>query len=308
MGNPLKVFLRRLLSSASVTARQDLQTSLEISMRYERRYNDLVDHILHDTTPGITIRRYADRDIVVSLTSFGRRIHEVALAIESLMQQTMKANRIVLWLSDELENRPLPQTLVLQQNRGLEIKFCRDIRSFTKLIPQLKESPDDVIVTVDDDVLYDYDLLEHLINAYRQQPGMIHCCRVHRMLTDNHGRLLPYNKWEWCCSVAGTDRRYFITGIGGTLYPPHCLDGEVFNEDVFLDLCPEADDVWFTAMAMKKGTPVNKVFTRSRGGEDFVKIPRPLETGLSKENVGYSGNDSQIQAVFSRYGLYDKLI
>ena len=294
--------------SASVTALQDLRSSLEQSMRYERRYDYLIDHILHDKTLGITAERYTDRDIIVSLTSYGRRIHEVALTIESLMQQTMKANRIVLWLQDNLENCPLPQALGIQQKRGLEVKFCKDIKSYKKLIPQLKESPEDVIITVDDDLLFDYDVLEHLITAYRQQPGMIHSCRLRRMLFDDRGHLLPYKQWEKCGLNEGTDRHYFITGGGGTLYPPHCLDDEVFNDDVFLDICPDADDIWFTAMALKKGTPINKVFTRNDHGEDFIMNNHPLEQGLSVINVGKSGNDRQLQAVFSKYALFDRIM
>lgn len=304
MGDELKKSLRRLFSFASDTAPHEFQSSFESSLRYELRYNYLIEHILHDDTLGITAEHYANQDIVVSLTSYGRRIHEVALTIESLMQQTMKANRIVLWLSEDLENHPLPQALVTQQRRGLEVKFCRDIRSFTKLIPQLKDSPEDVIITVDDDTLYDYDVLEHLITAYIQQPNMIHCCRVHRMLFDNRGALLPYNSWEWNCSVEGADRMYFLTGIGGVLYPPHSLDNEVFNESVFLDICPEADDVWFTAMALKKGTPINKVFTRNDKGEDYIQNNHPLERGLLKKNVKLFGNDRQLCDVFDRYSIY----
>ncbi len=297
-----------LFSSAAVTARQDFCATLERDLRYESRCNDLIEHLLHDNAPGITEDHYTNQNIVVSLTSFGRRIHEVALTIESLMQQTRKANRIVLWLSDDLEKHPLPQALILQQRRGLEIKFCKDLRSYTKLIPQLKESPEDVIVTVDDDTLYDYDVLDHLITAYLLSPKMIHCCRVHRMLFDNHGHLLPYKKWEWNCSKEGPDKTYFITGVGGVLYPPHSLDDEVFNDVVFLDICPYADDVWFTAMAIKKGTPINKVFTRHEHGEDYIMNYQPLEHGLSEKNVHSFGNDRQLSAVFDHFNLYDLLL
>lgn len=307
MGDFFKKNLRLLFSSASVTALQDLRSSLERSTRYERRYNFLIDKILSDKSLGISDEHYTNQDIVVSLTSYGRRIHEVALTIESLMQQTMKANRIVLWLSEDLKDRPLPQALVIQQTRGLEVKFCSDLRSYKKLVPQLKESPEDVIITVDDDMLFDYDVMDHLINAYRQCPSMIHSCRVRRMLFDNRGHLLPYDRWEWRCLKEGPDRLFFITGGGGTLYPPHCLDDEVFNDNVFLDLCPDADDVWFTAMAIKKGTIINKVFTRNELGEDYIKNHHPLEQGLSEKNVKLFGNDRQLCAVFNRYNIYDLL-
>ena len=37
-------------------------------------------------------------EIVVSLTTYGNRIHEVYLTIESLLHQTVKPDRIILWL------------------------------------------------------------------------------------------------------------------------------------------------------------------------------------------------------------------
>ena len=128
------------------------------------------------------------------------------------------------------------------------------------------------------------------------------------MLFDNDGHILPYSKWESRCTQLGVDRHNFLTGVGTVLYPPHSLDEEVFNEKVFTEICPKADDVWFTAMALKKGTPINKVFTRDAQGEDYIESPHPLEEGLSHENVGQGGNDRQLKAVFEKYSLYDKLI
>lgn len=34
-----------------------------------------------------------------------------------------------------------------------------------------------------------------------------------------------------------------LQGVGGILYLPHSLDKEVFNDDVFMDICLNADDV-----------------------------------------------------------------
>ena len=307
----LKKWARMAFNSSAIQLQEDFHVTMRAntgSMRYETRRNQLIDYILHETRSGVTPKKYTDHNIIVSLTTYGKRIHEVSLAIESLMQQTMKANRIVLWLDNSFRNQPLPRSLMLQQQRGLEIEYCTDIGSYKKLIPQMKKTPDDAIVTADDDIIYDYDVLEHLILAYQKEKTMIHCCRVHKMSFDNDGHILPYSNWESRCVLLGTDRHYFLTGVGAVLYPPHSLDEEVFNEKVFTEICPKADDVWFTAMALKIGTPINKVFTRDVHGEDYIENPRVLEIGLSSENVGQGGNDRQLKAVFEKYSLYDKLI
>lgn len=276
--------------------------------RYEVRKNQLIEHILHDTESGVTSHRYIDHDIIVSLTTYGKRIHDVAFTIESIMQQSMKPNKIVLWLDYSFQDQRLPQSLINQQKRGLEIAYCKDIRSYTKLVPSLRRFPNDAIITVDDDLMYEYDLLEHLIHAYLNAPSQIHCCRVHKMVLNDDGKLIPYRKWEWNCSELGTNKLYFLTGVGGVLYPPKSLDQEVFNENVFLDICKYADDVWFTAMALKKGTAINKVYTRNRKGEDYILNDSWQDSGLNIANVVQNGNDPQICDVFTKYSLYKKLI
>ncbi len=268
----------------------------------------LVEHILHDTESGITNQRYANHDIIVSLTSFGKRVHDVAFTIESLMQQSMKPNRIILWLDNSFKDTQLPQSLINQKKRGLDINFCKDVRSYTKLVPALRNYPNDVIITFDDDLLYDYDIIERLIKAYLQNPNMIHACRVNRMILDQNNKPIPYLQWKRKINEIGPNRLNFLTGVGGVLYPPGCLDKEVLNEDVFLDICKYADDVWFNAMAIKKGTLINKVHTRNHLGEDYISNEGVQDVGLwNVNNQGERLNDVQLKAVFDKYDLYSKL-
>jgi len=74
-------------------------------------------------------------------------------------------------------------------------------------------------------------------------------------------------------------------GSGGVLYPPHCLDEEVLNREVFMDICKYADDVWFFAMALKKGTQISKVFSAVPNGEDYQLNRRVQSSGLYHINV-----------------------
>lgn len=136
------------------------------------------------------------------------------------MEQTMKANRIILQLDYSFENQPLPIALQLLQKRGLEIEYCRDIRSYTKLIPALKKFPDAAIITIDDDVIYELDVLEKLIVAYQNNPSYIYCNRFHLMRPDGKGKLLPYIQWEWNSAGTEADILNFPTGVGGVLSPP----------------------------------------------------------------------------------------
>ena len=77
---------------------------------FQKKYI-MEQNILHWHEPGISSEKYCDHDIIASITTYGKRIYDVHLTIESLMEQTMKANRIILWLDYSFENKPLPNAL-----------------------------------------------------------------------------------------------------------------------------------------------------------------------------------------------------
>lgn len=291
--------IRRL--HASIISEYVLRRELNTVKFYCRRIA-LEDKILNSTEIGIVPVKQGDVPVVVSLTTHGKRINDVCFTIESLMQQTVKANKIVLWLDDRLKDSPLPQSLVRQQARGLEVRYTKDIRSYTKLIPALREYPDSIIITVDDDVAYDFDLIEKLTNAYQSEPACIHACRVLTMAFNRGGDLKPYNDWRYSESIPAL---HFLTGIGGVLYPPHSLHKEVMNKEVFTSICPKGDDIWFTAMAKLNHTPIKKVVTRDPIGDEFVNNDKVQDMALDLVNRGQKFNDTQIKAVFAKYGIYD---
>lgn len=282
---------------------------LEDTLKYIHKKTILEQNILFNKENGINEMKYCDHSIIVSLTTYGKRLYDVHLAIESIMEQTMKANRIILWLENDLKDFPLPKTLLLQQERGLEIRFCEDIRSYKKLIPTLELYPDDAIITIDDDLIYEFDLLENLIKPYLIDPQYIYCHRFHRMKFDDKNNLLPYKQWEWRCNDTQALISNFPTTGGGTLFPPNSLDKEVLNKKVFMDICKYADDIWFKAMSLKKGTLSKKVFSHNKYGDEFIVIPNNQDMGLYNINVnGESLNDKQLNDVFNKYKLFDLFI
>lgn len=276
---------------------------------FDYKAEQMTQFALKEKSNGIEKKLYDNKEIIVSLTTFGKRLSEVYLPIESIMQGTLKPNRIILWISEENQNRPLPILLQNQINRGLEIKFCKDIRSYTKLIPTLKMYPESVIVTIDDDLIYNPNMLENLVMAYLDNPQFIHANRVHKIKLDKNNKPLPYLEWIWESKECGPSFLNFLTGVGGVLYPPHSLDPEVFNQDVFLDICKYADDVWFYAMAIKNGTKINKVLTRNSNSEEYIENPNVQDIGLIHQNLNNTkiNNDLQIKNVFEKYNLYNRL-
>ena len=270
--------------------------------------------ILHETQAlllprtGLTsIRR--DQEVIVSLTTIPERIGKIHLCIETLLRQSVKPNRLILWLSESLDptrpivsSKALPYKLRRLQERGLDIRWCKDIRSYRKIIPTLTLFPNAIVVTADDDVFYPRHWLKQLYNAYLEEPHLIHCHRAHLMRYDSFGGLLPYLQWSLTApGLVGPSLHLFPTGVGGVLYTRKLLHPEVFNEAAFSQLCPLADDIWLKAMSLLMGVACKKVKADPIA---YVEVRIPNNVALSQSNLNHNKNDIQLRNVSSRYQVF----
>lgn len=268
--------------------------------------DQMTNFALRSSERGVSDEKYCDYKITVSLTTYGKRLNEVYLAIESIMQGTWKPNRIILWLQDDLKKKKLPTFLLNQVDRGLEIDYCKDIRSYKKLIPSLKKYPNDAIITIDDDVIYREDLVENLVNTHIEHKSEICANLVHEILVEGK-TIKPYTTWPTVNRINEASPRYMGIGVGGVLYPPHCFSDEILNEAVFTSLCRCADDVWFYSMGVINGRKTIKSFTHNKLGMDYYYNEDSQEVSLSQINNVLKfdgGNDSQISAVFEKYNVF----
>ncbi len=275
------------------------------SLQYIITLQDETLSFVSENNFGIT-KDKRSRQLIISLTSYKKRIDTLPIVLNRLLCQTVKPDHIVLYLAKDnfpLGEEELPERLLGMQNRGLEIKWCeKDIKSYKKIIPALKDYPDDIIITVDDDVFYDLDLVEKLYNSYKRFPDAVSAMRVHRMKFDNENNLLLYSEWQKEVSdvIGEPTMSFFPTGVGGVLYPPHCMHEEVLNEDNFMKLCPNADDVWLKFMTVMNNFPVVAVDML----HELKYIPGTQEECLWKTN--FYENDIQIKQFLDVYNQFQK--
>lgn len=130
----------------------------------------------------------------------------------------MKPNRIILWLDNDMQNVPLPIALQKQLKRGLEINYCRDIRSYKKLIPTMKKYPDASIITIDDDLIYQYDLVEKLVNMHIAHPDCIIANRIHQIVLNEDGTPKSYMDWKWNANPSDSSPLNFLPVEGGLYF------------------------------------------------------------------------------------------
>jgi glycosyltransferase involved in cell wall biosynthesis len=240
-----------------------------------------------------------DRPVIVSLTSFPKRIKTVHVALESLLAQTMKPDRIVLWLAREefpggLES--LPQSVLDLIPKGIEIGWAdKNLRAYKKFYYALRDNPEALVITVDDDLASPSNLVKNLYCSYLRHPDCISALRTHKMLFSEDGRLLPYRKWQMTCVdyVNRPNLALFATTGAGVLYPPHVVPAAALDADAFMSLCPNADDVWMKLVTAAAGIKVvNPCHTRCV----LDVVDGSQDDALWEENVLADGNDTQIEA------------
>ena len=218
-------------------------------------------------------KKLRDDSIVVSMTTFPARISYVHLAIKSLLNQTVKPWKIILWLAKEqFQDVEIPEQLRALCAYGLEIRFCEE------------------------------DLLAHKKYYYamhRQYPDTIICNRGREIKMEN-GFVAAYKDWKVSGRIpAGIPSYRVMASTGaGTLYPPHCMPEETFDIEKIRALALTADDLWMKVMSIQGGVPVVKSQTR---GKALCISKGKQDVTLAHQNVDQNLNDQVIKNLLAHY-------
>lgn len=241
--------------------------------------------------------------LVVSLTSFPARIKYVPIVLKRMLTQTVKPDEIVLYLSKEqfpLFEKELPTELLEMKNYGIKIAWCEgDIKAYKKFIPALQQYSEDIIVIIDDDLIYPTDHLEKLVKAHEMFPDSIIASRVHEIKYDESGKIIPYSMWqkECCYDTYQIKQNWFFTGGAGTLLPPHVFKEEILNVAVIENLCPWADDIWLNIHAAIANASIVNIATNAI----LRRIDGTQENRLEDINCFQNQNDVQLKNVMDYY-------
>ncbi|MCR5649853.1 MAG: hypothetical protein K6F86_01570 [Lachnospiraceae bacterium] len=247
----------------------------------------------------------ADREnIVVSLTSTADRIGSIFPTLYSLARQSRRPDLIVLWLGHG-GNYP-EHVMAGIKALGIRVRYVKDLGPYTKYHYAFARYKKDVVITVDDDIIYHRDMVKELYETHLKQPEKVVARRVHRMRFDRDRNLLKYTDWIW--EYKDPDRPsfdLFATGVGGVLYPPLVTALECWKNTDFLKVCPWADDIWLKFCELSNHIGVCAVL---RTGTDMdaanLRIKR---SGLSAKNLKGGRNDRYIKACTRYFGFDGEL-
>lgn len=283
-----------------------------VSKAFNRLVAKILKRILDRTVPRYFLKSQGqfpnglntekrDKEVIVSFTSFPGRIQDVWIVVECLFRQTHKADKIILWLDENrFDVSKLPINLINQMSRGLEVRFVEDLRSHTKYFYALSEFENSYVITIDDDCYYPNNLIANLIDINKFYPSSIVSNRVHKIKFDAEN-IKPYSQWHHNYTPKySINGKYFLTGVGGVLYPPYIFDVIFFDKSVFLDKCKYADDVWLTLNALRLDVNIasNNTFNK-----DLISISNSSQVRLLNFNSKENGNDRQLRRLLDYFKL-----
>lgn len=289
----IKAKLKRKLYYQKI-AKQDAQRKKDVAQK------------IYTLPENMLIRNNDGADIIVSLTSYSGRVTESApYAIYTLFTQKRLPNRIILFLDHNNWNEDnIPPLLKRLQKSGLEIMFCEDLRSYKKLIPALTLFPDNIIITVDDDVYYNELVISQLVDTYEKSDKKTVICHWAFIAEKRNGEYIPYTQWR-DSKYGNNQSDYSAVGKDGILYPPHIFDKDIINTELFMKLSPMADDIWFWFQEQRNGIKVQLVENSCKEANLHIDtLEYWVQKGSSAlyfKNAIEGMNDVQLKSIFEYY-------
>ena len=240
-----------------------------------------------------------DERVVVSLTSYPARIPFVHLAIKSLMVQSYKPDRIVLWLAEEqFPTKELPAELTELEKYGLEIIWMHDIYGHKKYFyPVINQADNEVVITFDDDIIYSKNALKRLMKTHKKYPECLVCERgqtIDKNVIENPGR------WKPVSSMGVKKPTYSMNPSpgGGCLIPKGAFYPDAVNEEKIRALAYKNDDLWYMFMCAQNKTRMVK--TR-KYHKTFSVVQGSQTEQMATENVVGNKNAVIIEGLKKAY-------
>lgn len=230
-----------------------------------------------------------DTTLTFTLTTFPDRIDSVQYTLRSIFNQSMKPDRVVLWLAkEEFEGRELPESIKEFQKIGLEVRFCENMfghKRYYQLIPEQKDN--ELIVMFDDDILFPRHLVTRLYETWKNNPDCVVCDRGQVFELNPDGEVLNPGRWS-SISPVGVKKpsfRVLASPGGGCLIPPNALYKDACNTELIKKYAIKTGDIWLMFMAVQNDT---KIIRSYRYHRTFILSEKEQTVQLGREAI-YQG-------------------
>ena len=216
--------------------------------------------------------------IIVSLTTWFKRIQNIPAVLDTIFGQTMPPDLVVLNLAfDEVVPDNIQQYI---EEHHIEVNRVPDTKVYKKILPTMKKYPEDCIISIDDDWLYPKGMIEDFVHIHKKYPNN------------------PISGNRVVSELMQCQCRHGFASLVKAEYYENLLG---LIDDELIKNCP-ADDIVWTYLANKAGHP----YLRTKGEYYFNMQPYNQVESYSISDVGNDGNRDATLYLINRFGAIDK--
>ena len=250
--------------------------------------------------------------IIVSMTSYPARIKNVPVSIFALRkQQTLPPDEIHLWLAiPQFPNKEadLPKELILMAKAGLVTIHWLEKNTYVHKRHEIfKTTTNECVFLIDDDVIYDKNLIKMVMDVHDKYPDSIVCYNHY----DKHrykGKHILYG--EYCQHNGLYVNQYRWCGqsmIPSSIYPKEVLTSDY--QAIRDDSSPISDECWLQPWIVFHDIPI---YYLNFGWGTDIDPATGKNTGIvswshQKDKNGYERRDIWLNNVLQKIPhLYTK--
>lgn len=199
--------------------------------------------------------------IVVTCTSTHDRLETLFYAVTSILRQSVKPDVIYIHL---------PHLPVEQEGEGgghdavpewldhelIEPRYMKEHGPYRKLTSVYEVvSPDDLVVTIYDDVIYQREWLARIVTAAERYPNAVICGNARVISQNLLGRWKSYHQWP---TVHHVTYAFWILPVGhaGIAYRKSLLCEAFLRDSQCMPVAWVNEDLWFRTASLLEGTYV----------------------------------------------------
>lgn len=195
-------------------------------------------------------------NIYVSLTSIFQKQKLLLKTLQFMLKQSLKPDKYYIYLSEEpylidkgFKDKKINKELELfiKNNEVFEIRWCKNIGPYRKLLYILKEkwNEDCLILTIDDDCFFHPDLIKDYVNDYRKYK----CCISYRGKSHDFKNkdFSDFDYYKTKPIITKNLLNFANSGVGTVTHPSffHKTKNLIFDLKLVNELCKTTDDIWY---------------------------------------------------------------
>ena len=240
------------------------------------------------------------RPVIITLTTTPKRIKDLAPTLSSLFRQSRRVDSIYLNLPYETlrgEKYCIPEWL--KKLKTVKIRrIRRDWGPATKLLPTLHAAKDEIIIVIDDDVIYGSSLVEYYLKTFYREKEK----KALTVFGSNISNGKIQSEWPSFFNWSGPQEVSIVKGHNSFLVTREMFPPEVFKYSNAPPECLWVDDVWWSGWLHYNGIPIHAIGCVQSCLP--VTILGNREGLCNTKNSGDRNNNIAIRYFQKHYGIF----